>query len=80
MTAEERQACVAALEAADKAAATLRAVLGANPPSGGMVLLSVAAQAWRCPKDTALKRARRGGGRKIDGRWYVPASAIPERS
>lgn len=77
MSPEERAACLAALDAAERAAVALRAVLGAETAEpADMVPLAVACRAWGVSKDTALKRARRGLGRKIAGRWHVPADAI----
>lgn len=80
MTPEERAACLAALEAADRAAAALRAVLAAEEaaqaPAPDLVPLAHAVRAWGITKDAALKRARRGAGRKVDGRWYVPRAAL----
>lgn len=77
MTAEERDACLAALDAAERAAQALRAVLGAPPSEPAeMVPLSQACRVWGVSKDAALKRARRGLGRKIAGRWHVPTDAL----
>ena len=75
MTPDERTACLAALDAAERAAATLRAVLGCE--TADMVPLAEACRAWGVSKETALKRARRGLGRKIAGRWHVPAVMLP---
>lgn len=77
MTPEERAACLAALDAAERAAHALRVVLGAAPGEpADMVPLSQACRAWGVSKEAALKRARRGLGRKIAGRWHVPAEAL----
>lgn len=78
MSPEERAACLAALEAADRAAAALRAVLANKPPE--WVPLSVACAAWGVSKEAGLKRARRGAGRKVAGRWLVPRTALTEVS
>ncbi|MFE1601602.1 hypothetical protein [Methylobacterium sp. ID0610] len=72
MTPEERNACLAALEAAERAADALRAVLARRDASPAeLVPLAEACRAWGCTKDAARKRARRGQGRKIAGRWHV---------
>ena len=77
MTPKERATCLAALEAAEQAAQALRAVLDAHAlTDGDMVPLADACRAWGVSKDTALKRARRGLGRKIAGRWHVAATAV----
>lgn len=77
MTPKEHAACVAALQAAEQAAEALRAVLGASGrPSVEMVPLAVACQVWRVSKGTGLKRAQRGLGRKIAGRWHVPSETV----
>ena len=77
MSPNERAACVAALEAAEQAAEALRAVLGASErASAELVPLAVACQVWGVSKETGLKRAQRGLGRKIAGRWHVPANSV----
>lgn len=84
MTLRERQACLAALEAAERAATAygraaeaLRAVLAVDvSPDADMVPLAAACRSWGISKDAGLKRARRGGGRKIAGRWHVPARSV----
>lgn len=81
MTTEERAACVSALEAAERAAEALRAVLAVGAPEPppdafDAVPLAVAAQAWAISKDSARQRARRGAGFKVRGHWYVPRDAL----
>ncbi|AWI89231.1 hypothetical protein C0214_13755 [Methylobacterium sp. DM1] len=81
MTPEERAACVAALEAAERAAQALRAVLAVERPKPppdlfDAVPLAIAAQAWAISKDSARQRARRGAGFKVRGHWYVPRAAL----
>ncbi len=76
MTPDERLACLAALEAPEKAADALRAVLGGRPLRRGHGPLVQACRAWGVSKDAALKRASRGLGRKIAGQRHVPASAL----
>lgn len=81
MTPTERSACLAALEAAELATQALRMALGAEAPAEvDMVPLAAACRAWGVSKDAGLKRVRRGIGRKIAGRWHVPASAVPQRT
>ena len=87
MTPGERRACLAAIEAAGQAAEAaerareaLRALLAADTRlDADMVPLTVACRAWGISKDAGLKRARRGGGRKIAGRWHVPADSVRGR-
>lgn len=79
MTPTERAACVAALEAAEQAAKALRAVLGASErASPELVPLAVACRVWGVSKETGLKRAQRGLGRKIAGRWHVPTCSVAD--
>ena len=77
MTPQEHSACLAALEAAEQAAEALRAVLGVcGRPSTELVPLAIACRAWGVSKETGLKRAQRGLGLKIAGRWHVPAESV----
>lgn len=82
MTPSERVACLAALDAAERAAEALRAVLAADAAPQplasphDLVPLAEACRVWKVSKDTALKRVRRRGGVKHLGRWFVRPEAI----
>lgn len=76
MTPDERRACLAARDAAQRTVDALDAILAAHADPGDMVPLAEACRAWGVTKDTALKRASRGLGRKVGGRWLVPAEAV----
>ena len=81
VTPEQRATCRAALEAAERAAEALRAVLAAEAPEPppdafDAVPLAVAAQAWAISKDSPRQPARRGAGFKVRGHWYVPRAAL----
>jgi len=78
---EQRAACLAALDAAERVAQALRAALAGEQPEPApdvfdAVPLAVAAQAWAISKDSARQRARRGAGFKVRGHWYVPRAAL----
>jgi hypothetical protein len=80
MTPDERACLLAALRTAKATVASIEAALardGASPVPAGMVPLAVACRAWNVSKDTGIKRARRGQGRKIAGRWHVSARDLP---
>ena len=77
MSPDERAACLAALDAAERAAEALRHVLAAEDnPAADLVPLATAAAAWGTTKEAARKRAQRGDGCKRGGRWYVSRAAI----
>ena len=76
MTSDERAALQMALRATERAADALRAVLATPVEPNDLMPLSEACRHWGLSKDAGRKKARRGAGRKIAGRWCVPAANL----
>lgn len=74
MTEAERAILLSIVADSERLAARARELLGdpeGAQPANDLVPLARAAQAWSISKEAALKRARRGLGVKVAGRWFV---------